>query len=296
MLALAADHVILDVKEFRATCLAGRAAAEAGSIVTFGIKPSEPKTSYGYILPGEPIGGGVHKVKRFVEKPDAATAERYVREGYLWNSGNFLFRADVLLGELARLEPDMAEAIEAAVNECQDRSRFLAARARGLRARAAEIDRLCGDGKDRARGRCRVRFRLVGHWKLGRPIRHSGAEPTRQCRARRRRNHGERRLRRTLRWAIDCPARRERSRGGEHLRRGDGGAARARAGGARTHRQAQGRQPAGGDRAQARAPALGLLRVRSTWASASRSSASSSIRAACCRCRSTATAPSTGWS
>jgi len=56
VLALAADHIILDVEKFRATCLAGRAAAEAGRIVTFGIKPTEPKTSYGYILPGEAIG------------------------------------------------------------------------------------------------------------------------------------------------------------------------------------------------------------------------------------------------
>ncbi len=125
MLALAADHIILDVAEFRATCLAGRAAAEQGHIVTFGIKPSEPKTSYGYILPGEEIGGGVYKVKRFVEKPDAATAERYVRDGYLWNSGNFLFRADVLLSELARLEPEMAAAIEDAVKNATTDLGFL---------------------------------------------------------------------------------------------------------------------------------------------------------------------------
>jgi mannose-1-phosphate guanylyltransferase/mannose-6-phosphate isomerase len=116
VLALAADHIILDVEAFRATCLAGRTAAEAGRIVTFGIKPTEPKTSYGYILPGEALGGGtVHAVKSFVEKPDPATAARYVREGYLWNSGNFLFRADVLLSELERLQPDMASAIKAAV-------------------------------------------------------------------------------------------------------------------------------------------------------------------------------------
>ena len=115
VLALAADHIILDPESFRATCLAGRAAAEAGSIVTFGIKPNEPKTSYGYILPGEAVGAeGVNRVARFVEKPDAATAARYLTEGYLWNSGNSLFRADVLLSELARLEPAMAEAVEAA--------------------------------------------------------------------------------------------------------------------------------------------------------------------------------------
>ena len=116
ILALAADHIILDLEAFRATCLAGRAAAEAGHIVTFGIKPTEPKTSYGYILPGKGLGNGVYAVKQFVEKPDSATAARYVSEGYLWNSGNFLFRADMLLAELERLEPDMAAAIKAAVD------------------------------------------------------------------------------------------------------------------------------------------------------------------------------------
>ena len=126
VLALAADHIILDVLAFRATCLAGRAAAEAGRIVTFGVKPTEPKTSYGYILPGEAIGGGgVHAVKSFVEKPDPATAARYVREGYLWNSGNFLFRADVLLSELDRLEPDMAAAIKEAVANASNDLGFL---------------------------------------------------------------------------------------------------------------------------------------------------------------------------
>jgi mannose-1-phosphate guanylyltransferase / mannose-6-phosphate isomerase len=116
VLALAADHIILDTEAFGATCLAGRAAAEAGSIVTFGIMPTEPETSYGYILPGPGIGAGqVRKVERFIEKPDSSTAARYVRDGYLWNSGNFLFRADVLLSEVARLEPDMAAAIEASV-------------------------------------------------------------------------------------------------------------------------------------------------------------------------------------
>jgi mannose-1-phosphate guanylyltransferase/mannose-6-phosphate isomerase len=121
ILALAADHIILDAEAFRTTCLAGCEAAQAGSIVTFGIKPSEPKTSYGYILPGEPIGSnGTSRVARFVEKPDASTAARYLLEGYLWNSGNFLFRADVLLAELAKLEPAMAEAIEDAVAHATD--------------------------------------------------------------------------------------------------------------------------------------------------------------------------------
>jgi len=116
VLALAADHVVGEPEKFRATCLTGLKAAEAGHIVTFGITPDAPKTSYGYIRRGKPIGAeGVYAVAAFVEKPDTATAARYVAEGYLWNSGNFLFRADVLLAELARYEPAMAAAAEAAV-------------------------------------------------------------------------------------------------------------------------------------------------------------------------------------
>ena len=116
VLALAADHIVLDPEEFRKTCVAGRAAADLGRIVTFGIKPTEPKTSFGYIRPGNLVAGTTTAdVERFVEKPDLATAARYVQDGYLWNSGNFLFRADILLDELKRLEPDMASAVEASV-------------------------------------------------------------------------------------------------------------------------------------------------------------------------------------
>jgi mannose-1-phosphate guanylyltransferase/mannose-6-phosphate isomerase len=115
VLALAADHVILDRDAFHAACISAREAAELGHIATFGIRPTEPKTSYGYILPGAPLGPkDVHAVKAFVEKPDAATAARFVGEGYLWNSGNFLFSAETLLSELARFEPEMAEAVTAA--------------------------------------------------------------------------------------------------------------------------------------------------------------------------------------
>ena len=152
VLALAADHIILDVEAFRATCLAGRAAAESGRIVTFGIKPTEPKTSYGYILPGEAVGSaGVHAVKRFVEKPDPATAARYVREGYLWNSGNFLFRADVLLSELDRLEPDMASAVKAAVANASTDLGFLRLQPEAFaRAPQKSIDYAVMEKTDRA--------------------------------------------------------------------------------------------------------------------------------------------------
>lgn len=152
VLALAADHIILDVPQFRATCIAGREAAESGSIVTFGIKPSEPKTSYGYILRGEAIGkNGVNKVKSFVEKPDVATAARYVADGYLWNSGNFLFRGDVLLSELKRLEPAMAEAVEASVARATKDLGFLRLQPEAFaRSNAKSIDYAVMEKTDRA--------------------------------------------------------------------------------------------------------------------------------------------------
>ncbi len=121
VMALAADHVILDTALFRAACATGREAAAAARIVTFGITPTEPRTSYGYIRPGGALAqDGVREVGAFVEKPDAATAARYLGEGYLWNSGMFLFSADVLLGELARFEPEMATAAEQAVAKASE--------------------------------------------------------------------------------------------------------------------------------------------------------------------------------
>jgi mannose-1-phosphate guanylyltransferase / mannose-6-phosphate isomerase len=116
VLALAADHVILDTAAFHEACRRARDAANAGRVVTFGISPSEPKTGYGYIQPGRPLEvEEVRAVQRFVEKPDAATAARYVAEGYLWNSGNFMFRSDVLKAELSRHAPELLSAVSSAV-------------------------------------------------------------------------------------------------------------------------------------------------------------------------------------
>ena len=113
MLVLAADHLVSDAAAFAATAQAGLAAAEAGALVTFGIKPTHPATGYGYIRPGDMMDGRVRMVAAFVEKPDEDRARGFVAEGYLWNSGNFLFRADVFLAELARFEPAIAAAAKA---------------------------------------------------------------------------------------------------------------------------------------------------------------------------------------
>jgi mannose-1-phosphate guanylyltransferase/mannose-6-phosphate isomerase len=114
---LAADHVVQDKAGFVALCREAAQAAAKGYIVTLGIKPNHPAIGYGYIKPGKTIveGHDVFAVDRFVEKPDAATAARYVAEGYLWNSGNFFFRADVMQGELRTFEPGMIEAAAGAV-------------------------------------------------------------------------------------------------------------------------------------------------------------------------------------
>jgi mannose-1-phosphate guanylyltransferase/mannose-6-phosphate isomerase len=120
VLAIAADHVIFDTDLFHEACRAGRDAAAAGHIVTFGISPTAPKTSYGYIRRGDPLPiDGVNRIAAFVEKPNAARAAEYVAQNYLWNSGNFLFPAKLLLGEIARFEPVMAEAVETAVSRAR---------------------------------------------------------------------------------------------------------------------------------------------------------------------------------
>ncbi|MCK1763142.1 mannose-1-phosphate guanylyltransferase, partial [Bradyrhizobium sp. 136] len=115
VLALAADHVVQDNAAFVAACRQGLTAASAGRIVTFGVKPERPATEYGYISPGEVISGEVHAVARFVEKPDAVKAADYVNSGYLWNSGNFMFPASVLLDEYRKVDAASVETISNAV-------------------------------------------------------------------------------------------------------------------------------------------------------------------------------------
>jgi len=115
VLALAADHVVRDAAAFVDACRKALDVADAGRIVTFGILPERPATEYGYIRPGEAISGDISTVAKFVEKPDAATAASYVADGYLWNSGNFMFRAQTLIDEYRHVDPDSVDAIGDAV-------------------------------------------------------------------------------------------------------------------------------------------------------------------------------------
>lgn len=122
--ALAADHHIPDSAAFARAILDALPDARDGRLVTFGIRPDRPATGYGYILPGQRLRRAL-TVERFLEKPAVAEAERCIAGGWLWNSGNFLFRADIFLDELARLEPAILDAARAAHRQARHDLDFL---------------------------------------------------------------------------------------------------------------------------------------------------------------------------
>lgn len=118
MWIMAADSAVTDLPALHAALGQAAAAARAGRIVTFGMKPTAPETGYGYIEAGDALPGlpGAQAIARFVEKPDAARAAEFVAGGrHLWNSGMFVATASVLLAELERLEPALLATVRAAV-------------------------------------------------------------------------------------------------------------------------------------------------------------------------------------
>lgn len=115
VLLLPSDHVVTDEEAFVRAVERAADAARGGRIVTFGIAPDAPETGYGYVQRGASIGSA-DTVKRFAEKPDIETAKGYLASGdYLWNSGMFVFCADVLLAEMETYEPSLVEACRAAL-------------------------------------------------------------------------------------------------------------------------------------------------------------------------------------
>ncbi|MFA0609789.1 mannose-1-phosphate guanylyltransferase/mannose-6-phosphate isomerase [Vibrio sp. 10N.222.49.B4] len=130
LLVLAADHHIANTSEFQQVISRGVDYAKQGKLVTFGITPNAPETGYGYIKQGEPLSPLVQADSRiteqsthhaytidcFVEKPDKATAEEYIRsEQYLWNSGMFMFKASRYLEELSQHHPEILAACQLAL-------------------------------------------------------------------------------------------------------------------------------------------------------------------------------------
>ena len=114
LLVLPADHVIGNEGNFAEAVARGVSFAAHGHPVTFGIVPQSPHTGYGYIKKGEVLGGeepSVFAVDCFVEKPSLEKARQYLDEGYLWNSGMFLFQAAGFLATLKEFEPVMADCV-----------------------------------------------------------------------------------------------------------------------------------------------------------------------------------------
>lgn len=121
--SFAADQVVSDRGRFESVVRTAIAAARAGYVTTIGITPDGPSTAFGYIhqgghLEGKSLQGEgqAYRVRRFVEKPDAATAAGYLAQGgYLWNAGMFIMKAGVLLDHVERLHPDMFQQIQSIV-------------------------------------------------------------------------------------------------------------------------------------------------------------------------------------
>lgn len=117
LVVMPADHIITGVEAFRAAVAQGASHADAGKVVTFGIKPTAPATGYGYIRVAKVVAGqeDARTIGAFTEKPDSTTAGRYLSSGeYLWNSGIFMMRASVWLAQLQALRPEMLQACRAA--------------------------------------------------------------------------------------------------------------------------------------------------------------------------------------
>jgi mannose-1-phosphate guanylyltransferase/mannose-6-phosphate isomerase len=145
-----ADHVIQDTAAYRQAVAAGAPSAEAGALVVFGLKPDRPETGYGYIRAAADAGP-VRPVAAFVEKPDAATAARFVADpAYSWNAGIFLFKASAFLEEARRLAPEVAAAAEAAVATAERADGALRLGAAFVQAPAISVDYAVFEKTDKA--------------------------------------------------------------------------------------------------------------------------------------------------
>jgi mannose-1-phosphate guanylyltransferase/mannose-6-phosphate isomerase len=137
----AADHIVQDSVLFVETCRKAGVVAAQGKIVTIGIPPNYPATGYGYIQPGKEISSGVRQVAAFVEKPDAERAAQYLLNGFLWNSGNFIFDATTMRAELEAFEPHVLEPVMIAVAEAKPDLDFLLLDAKAFdQAKTISID------------------------------------------------------------------------------------------------------------------------------------------------------------
>ena len=126
ILILPSDHLITDLKRFEKAITHASAAVSENYLVTFGVKPTAPKTGYGYIEAGAQIHQEVKKINRFIEKPALELAESFLQKEYFyWNAGIFLFRPDAYLSELQQHAPAIYEAASAVYDASEMRENYL---------------------------------------------------------------------------------------------------------------------------------------------------------------------------
>lgn len=151
VLVVASDHVVANRAAFRHAVASGLPAARAGRLVTFGVTAQHACTEYGWIEPGIVLEGEARQVDRFTEKPDDRRAAEYLRKGWLWNSGNFLFGARCLVEEYRAFEPATVAAVEAAVASGGEEDGAFALALDGfVRAQKRSIDLAVMERTDRA--------------------------------------------------------------------------------------------------------------------------------------------------
>ncbi|MGQ0512058.1 MAG: mannose-1-phosphate guanylyltransferase/mannose-6-phosphate isomerase [Betaproteobacteria bacterium] len=166
LLVLPSDHLV-GKAAFQQDVAAARQAAEDGSLATFGIRPTAPATGYGYIEVGSRMAGAVHRIRRFVEKPDLARAKRFLASGkFLWNSGMFLFGATKYLSELHRYAPGIFNAARHAVAKASTDLDFIRLDRKAFGASPAlSVDyAVMEKTKSGAVIRSRMRWSDVGSW------------------------------------------------------------------------------------------------------------------------------------
>jgi len=126
LLVLSADHVIQDVDAFHKAINIASQQAQDSKLVTFGIVPTDANIGYGYIKSSKDNTDDAYKVEEFVEKPDLKTAQSYLEQGnYLWNSGMFMFKADVLVNELTVHSPNIVASVKDAINNAEQDLDFI---------------------------------------------------------------------------------------------------------------------------------------------------------------------------
>ncbi len=161
VLLVPSDHAVAERDAFRAAVVRGRAAAEDGQIVTFGIQATRPETGYGWLESGAEVYPGVHRLERFVEKPDAASAAKLVSDPrYLWNAGVFLAKAETLIAAFTEHAPEMVRSVRKALDGAELDLGFIRIDPKAwAKVPAESIDYAV---MEKAKNVCMVRF--VGHW------------------------------------------------------------------------------------------------------------------------------------